>query len=269
LNSATLLSKGSPLLRDRAIAGVFPMQEALALFDALAVLDESNDRRRQRLRKLTIAGIGASLVAPFVGLPIACILTIPATVVLAIRTYRLGRVDIPNDVRLFVLPWLRLLSADMDATETVSLKVDLRACTDKRHRVADEVASGRKWETYHHPWFSGEATLTDGARLQWSAVTHLRKHTTWKKKGRSKIKIKQAMKYDVALGLPSSSFAVDPVAKSGIEKIRVKPGEKRTVVRVSYVAHSASLAPANVDDLVSTVASAYRQGTPQASEQSA
>ena len=271
LKPATLLSKRSRLVRDRAIVGVFPMEEALTLFDALAVLDARNDRRRQRLSILTLASMVASIGAPFAGLAIVCWVTIPAMVVLAALNYRLRRIDIPNDVRLFVLPWLRILSADMRATEAVSLKVDLRTSTDKCHRVADEVTNGKKWETYHHPWFSGEATLTDGARLQWSAVTHVRKHTTWKSKGRSKTKTKQAMKYDVSLGLPSSTFAVDPVAKSSIEKIRVKPGEKRNVVRVSYVAHSASsLTPAKLDDLVNTVALAYGRGTPQATtEQSA
>jgi hypothetical protein len=270
LSTDNLLSKDSPLLRTRSLAGVFPIEEALGVFDALAVADERNDRRRSLLRKAAIAcGVLTGIVL-FAGIPIAAVATGPAVIVLLVLAYRLGRVDIPNDVRLFVLPWLRILSADMAAAGTVELKLDLHESTDACHRQDDDFTGGRRWEVYHHPWFSGQATLADGARLAWNAVAHIRRYTRRKSKGRTKTKIKQAMKYDVSLGLPADSFAVAPVAGKGLEKVKVKPGEKRNVVRVSYVAHSAALAPANLDDLIHTVASAYGRGTPKpATEQPA
>lgn len=263
MNKATLLSKNSPLLRTRSLEGTFPINEAVELFNALGTLDERNDRRRKLFKIFAIIGVVLTAFLLIADLAPIALLTGAAAIVLAVLVIRLGRIDIPNDVRLFVLPWLRILAADMEADGSVALKLDLHEAHDKSQRIADQIANGKQWQQYHHPWFSGRATLADGARLHWDAVTHIREHTTHKSKGRTKRKLKQSIKYDVSLGLPADSFALGQLASRGIEKVRVKPGEKRNVVRVSYVAAAASLTPANVDDLIATVASAYRQAAPK------
>jgi hypothetical protein len=270
VNTATLLSKNSPLLRTRSLEGSFSIAEAVELFAALANLDEHNDRRRKLCKIATILGVVLTAFLLLADLAPVAVFTGVGSIVLAVLVFRLGHLDIPNDVRLFVLPWLRILSADMEAGTSVALKLDLHEANHKSKRAADVVSSGKQWQTYHHPWFSGQATLADGARLQWNAVTNLRQHTAYKRKGRTKTKVKQAITYDVALGLPAASFATTELAIRGTEKVRVKPGDKRNVVRVSHVAAATSMAPANLDDLIAAVASAYRQAAPKpATEQSA
>lgn len=264
MNIATLMSRNSPLLRTRLLEGTFPITEAVKLFDALGTLDERNDRRRKLFKIFAILGVVLTAFLLIADLAPIAALTGAVAILLAVLGFRLGRVDIPNDVRLFVLPWLRILAADMEADGNVSLKLDLHEANDKSQKLVDQkVEVSRHLYEYNHPWFSGQATLADGARLQWDAITHIRERVRWKSKGRTKRKLKQAIKYDVSLGLPAESFAVGQLAAQGSEKVRVKPGEKRNVVRVSYVAQSSALRPANLDHLIATVASAYRQAAPK------
>jgi hypothetical protein len=263
VNKATHLFRTSPLLRTRSLEGTFPISEAVELFDALGTLDERNDRRRKLHKILAIFCAVLTVVLFMADLAPVALFTGAAAIVLVVLLFRLIRQDIPNDVRLFVLPWLRILAADMAFDGTVALKVDLHESNDKCKRVLDQRLGNRRQCEYHHPWFSGQATLTDGARLQWDAVTHLRERVTSKSKGRTKRKLKQGIHYDVSLGLPVDSFALGQVSAQGSEKVRVKPGEKRNVVRVSYVAQATTRAPAKLDDLIATVASAYRQAAPK------
>ena len=251
------------MLRTRLLEGTFPISEAVELFDALGTLDERNDRRRKLYKILAITCVVLTGVLLIADLAPVALLPGAAAIVLVVLVFRLSRQDIPNDVRLFVLPWLRILAADMESDDPVALKIDLHESNDKSKRVLDQRLGNRHQSEYHHPWFSGQATLVDGARLQWDAVTHLRERVTAKSKGRTKRKLKQGIKYEVSLGLPVDSFALGQPSARGIEKVRVKPGEKRNVVRVSYVAQATTRTPAKLDDLIATVASAYRQAAPK------
>lgn len=263
MNKATHLSRNSPLLRTRSFEGTLPVSEAVELFDALGTLDERNDRRRKLYKILAIPCVVLTGVLFMADLASVALLTGAAALALVVLLFRLSRQDIPNDVRLFVLPWLRILASDMESDGTVALKVDLHESNDKSKRVLDQRLGNRHQSEYHHPWFSGQAILADGARLQWDAVTHIRERVTSKSKGRTKRKLKQGIKYDVSLGLPVGSFALGRVSARGMEKVRVKPGEKRNVVRVSYVAQAMTRTPAKLDDLIATVASAYGQAAPK------
>ncbi len=267
------LAKHSPLLRARRLEGAFPIEDAIALLDDLTHLDAHNDRRRKYLSwAMKAAGVLAVLCVLAGLVPLIAVFVV-AIVVLLIFYYRLARIDLRNDVLELHRAWLRILAADMEPQQSITLKLDFTPATTKQHRVYDQKVKGVRCREYVHPWYTAETQLADGARLHCDATTRVRERVITKHSRSGKTKTKRKYKYwtklDVSLGLPHDSFSVTPAAPTGDEKIRTKAGEKRNVVRVSRVLSSTSAAPPTVDDLIQTVALAYRQAAPAAPEQTA
>jgi hypothetical protein len=254
------------LLQARRLHGAFPIEAAIKLLDDLSVLDTSNDRRRKRYKLALVACVVLGLGLLFAGLAPVAALCVVAFVVLLVLHMRLARADLPNDMVDLSRAWLRILAADMEPEEPITLTLDFNPATAKQHRVYDQKVKGVRCLEYVHPWCSAETRLADGARLHCDATTRVRERVVTKHSRSGKTKTKRKYKYwtklDVSLGLPTETFTLAPTEPARRQKIRTKPGEKRSVVRVSRVLTSNSAAPPKLDELIHTVALAYRQAAP-------
>jgi hypothetical protein len=263
-----LLARHSPLLRTRRLDDAFPIEDAIALLEELATVDTRNDRRRTWYKRGAVACIVLAALFLFAGLPLVAPVPSLGFVALVVLGIRLSKIDIPNEARELVLSWLRILAADLEPGQSVSLKLDFNPATAKTYRVSDQRVNQVRCLEYLHPWYSGETVLADGARLGWDATTRVRERVTSKRSRSGKIKHKSKRKYwtklEVSLALPADHFTISQNASAGPGKVRTKAGEKRNVVRVSRVLCSLSPAPPPIDELIATVALAYRQVAPMA-----
>jgi hypothetical protein len=257
----------SQLLRKRLLEGRYPVEDAIALLVPIAALDERNDRWRSRMKAVLFPAIGLTLFLLFFRLFYLAVPVGAVAIGLGVFVWRTSRSDVPNEVRLLALPWLQILSADVRPEEEVALRIDLGQPMCAKSRVVDQRIGRLRKSEYVHPWFSGEALLADGALLRWEATTRIRKVVISKRsssgRSKTKTKIKKWTKLDVSLGLPTRAFSVGEAAASGQEKMRVKTGEKRNVVRVSRVVCATSLDPVAVEELIQTVSLAYRRAVPK------
>jgi hypothetical protein len=253
-------------LRKRRLDGDFPVADAMAVLDELSTLDTRNDRQRDRYRKAIWACGAVGIAFLFIGLAWLSPLFFAAVVVLAILRWRLGRADIPNDALEVVRGWLRILAADIEAEQPITLKLDFGPAIAKAHCVYDQKVDRVRCREYLHPWYSAEAELADGARLQCDATTRVRERIIRKYSRSGKVKTKRKYKYwtklDVTLGVPKDSFALTDDKRTGRAKVRSKAGEKRNVVRVSRVLADLPSGRPRLEDFIQTVAMAYRQVAP-------
>lgn len=155
----------------------------------------------------------------------------------------------------------------------MTLRLDLSGA-QQPHKCRSE----RKWEngwpkvTERHfadPWLSGEARLADESRLHWELVEHLRRRDMRRRNRRGKVKHKTKYKVKhlltVRLGLPHETYATegaDAPATQG-DRLVVRPGERRDVVRVRRVVEARSAdAPLEIGHFLDLVGQAYQRAQP-------
>ena len=180
--------------------------------------------------------------------------------------FRLKKNDLPNRLRQFIVPVISVLREDMDANESLNLKMDLRGPTipEKEH---DELPGEGGYPSvtitnFIDPWFSGTASLADGSALNWQATDYVRRRKIKKRNSRGKIKYKTKYKVqtviDTRLGLRSESYT--PQTSTTDSEVVLKAGEKKNQLRVRRGVESTD--PNAIPDFeifLSAVTDAYKQ----------
>ncbi len=258
--------KTKQLSLNRNVEGV------IALLQPIAAYDRVGDQARRRFGctagialAVTIALIFFSVNAPAVQIPavVAALLTI-----LAGYAWIWSRgLDLSNNLRQFMLPVLSVFREDIDPSQRVNVKLDLRPPTtkEKLQRKSDPYAMGSYYKVvdrfYVDPWASAEMPLADGSMLRWSIVDHIREQVKTKRNPRGKIKsktkytVKTAM--DVELALRSDAYSVEVS-----DADRVKAGEKKKAIRVKGRHKRETLDGLDPKVFIDMVAGIYRRATP-------
>lgn len=177
-------------------------------------------------------------------------------------------IDVNDGLSKFALPMLALFREDFEREKPVSIKLDLRAPTDKAkcQTVGKEYKKGAYHKIidsiYKDEWFSGEAPLADGSRLRWDVTDTIleRKKTKRNARGKykSKTKYKKRTMIDVSVTLKKKRYALDGTA----EDQKVQEADNAHTVRMRRRLQSTSLDPVALDPFVDAVAGIYRNARP-------
>jgi hypothetical protein len=273
------------MVRQKLLSGSRSPDEWIELLGPLADYDHDLLARRKRAGKRLgwVIGLGVALafVAVFVQ-PIAAAVVALATIVAALVIYpaysSAKRMDLADAPLGFALPLIPILREDADPGKPLDLRLDLRGglVPAKRtseskpykkgpyHKVVDTL--------YEDPWLVGHAEFADGATLDWTVTDLIRSSKKTKRNPRGKIKTKTKRKkrtnFDVTMAFPAKNYAPAQTPPGtppagGLRKDALKPGDRRTTVRVSRVVKSNDVdAPPEVSDLLDLVAHAYTRVTP-------
>ncbi len=198
---------------------------------------------------------------------IGVVLLIAATVTAAVLWNRLRSLDLSNNLRVFALPVLALLSEDMEPSQPVQIRLDLSPCTAKSKLTekTEPYSSGAYYKIidsfYLDPWMEGSAALADGSRLSWTITDRIRERKKTKRNPRGKIKTKtkhsKKSVMNVRVELPSGSYAVESPSDADVQA-----GGKRNVFKLSDTVKAANLDPISPGTFVDLVAAAYGRVAP-------
>ena len=252
------------IIRDKQVKLNRPASELIALLAPLAKWDAGAGKTRARFG----CG-GAVFVAAAVGLFIAGIKTgaVACTVlgiVLIVVWARKRKEDISDNLRATAIPFLAALREDF-GSDPVALTLDLRLPTsaEKKTDTRQEGSGLRKtsYTTYVDPWMSGEGTLTDGTRLEWTVVDTYVERKRWKKgasgKYKQKTKTKKKTDVDVTVTLKAKRYDV-----GAVDRAEVKRGENKNVVRVSQKVARVGADPVPADVILEVIAGVFRDLRP-------
>jgi len=276
------------IIRDKWIEFTMPPEMWLQFLKELARFDKEGDASRKAVGwtagiafiaaflSIFVLPVGMELGGPvgqlLVLLPLAAVgLGILALIVF----FALKRIDIANNLRLFVAPLIAILREEMDPKEKLALTMDFRGGNHKS-KIQDETKHdpGRfrypkiKETHYLDPWFDGRAQLADGGILEWHVVDRIRKREITKKTPRGKIKSKTKYKgkrlMDVRLGLRQKEYGLargDQAAGDGSQvRVAVREGESRNLFKLRRVKIFTALdSVVDLDEFLDLLATAYRQ----------
>ncbi|HSE99144.1 MAG TPA: hypothetical protein VLD57_12825 [Blastocatellia bacterium] len=253
--------------------------EWLAFFSKIAVYDRHGDAARNVLKKAGCATGAAAFISIFISaffetwLPI--LLLAPIAIITVVLYFIRKKSDLPNNFRKFLVPMVSILREEMKPGEPLFLHIDLRGgllnskeVPAPRLRTTDKISrwsSGNISESFYSDrWLEARGVLADKSRLELQVRDFIRKRVVTRRNARGKTKVKTKYKVkstiDARLHLPQDDYAVMSAGASGGEKINIKPGEKRSAIRVrrTVIARDLeSVVPFNQG--VDVIARAYRQ----------
>jgi hypothetical protein len=254
-------------------------EKLIKFFKPLADFDKDCDAARSQCGKMMLFGV----------LGFICILILFATEVLTETLFKsililfliyffvmviiyifLGRINIHNNLRNFIVPVINTLRQDLVQNEKMHLKIDLRGkCIADKKKKVDTHDPG--WFSYPKitrthfidNWLSGSATLFDGTKISFSAIDRVVKTDKKKKNPRGKIKYKTKYKVKssikVGVAMKTKNYQLNNVTglKDQGLKIKQKQKDKREAVTASktliFSSIEASLEPSFLLELLGKV----------------
>lgn len=212
----------------------------IAFLNPLAAFDRAGDAKRGPIGCASGILAVVTLFALFTPLWYVAVAPLVAAVILFLRWRAMKKQDIPNSLREFVLPLVSVLREDVEPSEPVHLKLDLRGGTIAGKKQRSQTVNDKGYpkvslDFYADPWMQGQAKLVDGSVVSWDILDEIRQRNVTKRNPRGKIKHKIKYKVrrtmDARVALPASDFKVAGSTDGRNEglRIRLKEGEKRNV----------------------------------------
>ncbi|GAB4272761.1 MAG: hypothetical protein Kow0029_11780 [Candidatus Rifleibacteriota bacterium] len=238
-------------------------EELLKFLRPLANFDKDCDGARRQCGYMMIASfiigiismilIGNELVPAAIGTTLL-FLMIAWFFVSLILYFILGRIDIHNNLREFVVPLVNAIGQDMKENEKMKLKIDLRGkCIPSKQIKKD--GSNPGWFSYpkvtrtffRDPWLDGSAVLCDGSKMFFSVTDMIVQTKRTKKNPRGKIKTKTKVKIKskirVGLALKNKTYQIDAndrLRESG-DRVKQKQNDKRNIFSLTRIEHSTDI----------------------------
>lgn len=269
-------------VKERTVEGTTTPDEWLNLFSKVAAYDSLRDSSSKTFGwagcGCLVSGIilfilGVSTVAL---LPVA-IIFIMVAVVLAIFFFK-RRKDVPNHLRLFVVPLLSILREEMINGELLYLRLDLRGGSVPDKMYSNQLSktglklqsqgSKIKEEFFQDPWISGSAKLADGTRLQMRVVDRVRKReetkrrTSGKYKTKTKYKIKSRVEARLQFKQTKYTFTKTGLQAAKNEKLDVQASGGKDTLQMRRTVHSVVNEPVSLYEFLDLLAKAYKQVKP-------
>lgn len=236
----SLDSEQKGLLERKRVEGTHTVDEWIRLLDNVATYDRHADDLRKTAGWMIVVAIAGLFVGIF--LPILLIPFLLLGIIAVILYLRLRSRDIPNNLRFFVLPLLALLREDMERDTPLTLQLDLTGGRQKEKITGSrEFGPGNpriKENIYRDLWMQGRGALADGTTVDWSIADDIRERVVTKRNPRGKTKVKTKYKVrrviDARVGLRHDEYALAaaPDVNGVRDRVAVKEGEKRNVVRL-------------------------------------
>jgi len=257
------------IVREKVVTLNRPIGDIINLLAPVAKWDAAGDTARTRFGCSGALFILASIPFFFLAanarhaFAVGGGLMILAGILMIVVWKRKKSEDLSDNLRVSVLPFLAALREDF-SSDPVSLKLDLRG-PKSPEKVKDVFKTTGMMKdvttTYVDPWMSGEGTLADGSRLQWSVVDTIVAKQRWKKsasgKYKSKTKTKKKTAIDVTLALKAKRYDV-----GSFDANDVKRGENKNVVSISHKIAAADANPTPHGEILQVIAGVYRELRP-------
>lgn len=275
-------------IKEKRIEGWYAPDAWLAFFARVAEYDRFRDLSSPKVTGLGCGCFILMIVVFFIGIlsPLWMILVAVFVIVFAVFFFRRRR-DVPNHLRLFVLPLLAVLREEVKPDSTLFLRVDLRGGTLPEKLTGNQLSpsglrlqkSGSKIteEFFADQWLAARALLADNTTLQLQAFDRIRKRQEGKKrvsgKYKSKTKHKVKTRLEATLRFSNRRYEVSkenlnkPIAgkdKVATSKVKVKEGASRTKINIRRVAVTDELSkPVDVREMLKAIATVYSQIAPK------
>jgi hypothetical protein len=271
----SLTAEQKQILKTKEVTLERPVEELIAMLKPLAGYDRVADKLRTPFGCTALIAIVLSIVGLFfigeLAFAGAIVALLALYAVFAMAIWRWTRaIDLSNNLSGVAIPMLAVFREDFDPAHPVRLRLDLREPTGKAKftREDGEKKVGNvkiKDKYYTDPWMDGEAMLTDGSRLRWKVVDHIRVRTKTRRNPRGKIKTKTkyAKKCDIEVNvaMKKRDYEVKAPAEGSL-----KSDEKKSVVKVSHRSRHASLDPISPREIIDVIVSVYRNAKPARKE---
>ena len=222
----------------RILEGEYPIDEWIERVQFMAEQDETIDWQKKWAKR----GMVWSLVALFFSLFLSLIeFTLPLMLIVllvSIAFLILRRMDVPNRLKVTILPMLMILREDAAPKGKLRLRVDLTGAERDAKQLDEEtlIDTSRKrvvQTRFFDPWLQGSLLLCDGTQLKWEVSEVLRrrkirKSTVRKTKFKTKYKVKTQV--DLSLTVKRDRYQVETSSKPGSPQLK-KQGERKSVLR--------------------------------------
>lgn len=217
-----LSAEQKEFLKTKQYEGRMNMKQWLELIHKMVILDTKGDKARGRaltfwILSLILTIIGFIVVAAS---EITYLLFIPA-VFLALFVYflvvffNLKKIDLTNQLREQVYPFLAAIRDDIPRKAKITLKMNFSEAVQKKHVTEIIPPQGRrlpriKTTFYTLPYFSSIFNMTDGAEVNFEASDIVRKRDITKRgssgKIKSKVKYKTKHLFSLKIAYPKEKY---------------------------------------------------------------
>jgi len=279
----SLTSDQKLFVKERTVEGTTTPDEWLKLFSKVAEYDRLRDSSSGTFGWagcgcfvlgiiLFIVGVSIVILLPF------AIIFIVVAIILAIFFFK-RRKDVPNHLRLFVVPLLSILREEMDTGEQLYLRLDLRGAMVPDKMYSNQLSktglrlqssgSKIKEEFFQDPWLAGSAKFADGTRLQLRVVDRIRKReenkkrTSGKYKTKTKYKIKSRVEARLQFKRTKYAFSKVGLQAAKNEKLNVQSDAEKDTVQIRRTVNSTAVnQPVKLYEFLDLLAKAYKQVKP-------
>lgn len=274
---SALTPEQKAVLEHKTVQGDYSPRVLIEMLHPLAAFDKKSDSARMSVgctAALFVVATGILVCAnPFGGAfsYVLAVVTLAIAVALIVFVTKLSKRDLSNNFRLVALPFFAVLQEDMEPGVKVHVDLDLSSPTseEKLANKSEPYARGSYYKiidsTFEDEWFKGAARLADGSTLHWDIAEQVTESKRTKRNARGKHKTKtkyyKRVRMTVDVALPSRTYAIDPGAPVEYAA-KVKPGEKRTSLRVTRRLKIKSGDPIHPRVFLDLIADAYRRARP-------
>ncbi|MBN1671678.1 MAG: phage holin family protein [Kiritimatiellae bacterium] len=212
---ADLSPPAQAAIKQKGLEGKYQFREWLRILEELSAFDAVTDEIQAKAGKragwfgfLLVLAIVGTIVSAATGLvflaPIAILAGLAFLVFLIMNLVtrsKMKKVDICDDLRNSLMPFLDLIGEDVGTKGKASMKLDLAGLNKVKITRKEKIPPGpynKVIETvYEDPWCEFSAVLADGTRMQLQLHTQAVSHDRhWTKRSRSgKIKFKHKRKW--------------------------------------------------------------------------
>jgi hypothetical protein len=185
---------------DKKIEDTLTIDEWLAKLYRIAEMDTIGDESRKQAGNLsivfgvlTIATIILTIYKPILFFFPIAFLTL--FVYFVVTFFLLSKIDIGNNLRLFIVPMLEYFRKQGSVKKAFSLRMDFsHPITKERLSESDEEENQKPGSIYRHHWIDGKMVFEDGVKITWQIEDVINK-----KEGgiRSSTKNAPAGKYEI------------------------------------------------------------------------
>jgi hypothetical protein len=211
-------------LQDKKISSSLRAKDWISLFYKISRYDHANDELRKRLLYFiigfSIAGFASLFIYPWASLFFAAILGL-----VIYRKIKLSKQDLSNHLRLFLMPWLKVMEDKAGEKAKIKLELDFRP--PKQHgKINETKVNNRTIHHYRPEYIKAEAELKDESLMYLFLiddfnVLNIKKRTA---RGKTKYKTKYKLVHHLMLKLVLSTrkYALQPTIPEGISVDRTE-----------------------------------------------
>lgn len=210
------------VLDSKKVSGKNKLKDWFIVLMEAAAFDEAGDALRAKYGKRAILFLILSIVFLFLAfftVGITLILFVPSvilTIVYFVKKSRLGKIDLDNEFREVLIPFLQTISEDIHGSGRIKMDLDLAGPVKEKIVRKEEIPPGRFRKVietvYEDPWCQVEVPLVDGSRLILNIDnTYITYDRYWRNpRGKSKHKTKWKKLVTATAGIaPDDRFDFD------------------------------------------------------------